>query len=239
MTRGSHIERVKLPLRQAPALAPGQAHFWQTRLANLPVMEAQVPTSRSDRLRQLRMGQKFVLRLLLGAYLGIPGRDVAIVRSAAGKPQLGPGSPDPELQFNLSHAGELMAVAITRAVPVGIDIELGNRPVRWQKLSRRWFSAAESDWLQSLEASMARHEFLRAWTLREAMIKAMGSSIGASIAAIVPEPGQPASLHSLPQGWPDAGDWTLHEIAGDATQGWLAAPARIETVRGFELLLGR
>ena len=73
--------------------------------------------------------------------------------------------------------------------------------------------------------------------MREAMIKAMGSSIAESIAAIVPEPGRPARLHSLPQGWPVAGDWTLHEIAGDAAHGWLAVPAGIETVRGFKLVL--
>ena len=183
------LERICMPLRSVPVLAEGEVHLWHVRLANLPVMEAALPDDVGDRVRQLRMGQKFLLRLLLGAYLGIPGRDVVTVAGANGKPVLAPPLARSGLAFNLSHAGSRLAIAVARNLPVGVDIEEPQREVRWRKLSARWFSRAEADWLATLEPGAARGEFLRLWTVREAMIKAMGATIAGNISSVTPEPG--------------------------------------------------
>lgn len=232
----SGIERVAMPIRPAPTLARRQVHVWHARLENLPVMEVATPGDRPDRLRRLRMGRQFVLRLLLGAYLEIPGRDVEIVRSASGKPALGGPLARSDLEFSVSNAGHRLAIAVGRGTALGIDIEPAAREVRWRPLSRRWFSAAEADWLQSIDDGRARREFLRLWTIREAMIKAMGATIAGHIAGVVPEPGRPDSLRALPDGWPAAKDWSLHELENvNALHGWLAAPGPIDSVWSFEL----
>lgn len=231
-------ERISMPLRAAPDLAEGEVHLWHARLKNLPVMETENPARSRDRVRQLRMGQKFVLRLLLGAYLEIPGRDVLTVRGAGGKPALAPPLACSGLAFNLSHAGDCLAIAVGRELPVGIDIERSDREVRWAKLARRWFSPAEAEWLQSLEPGSANSEFLRLWTVREAMIKAMGATIAGNISSVTPKAGNPARILSLPEGWPAPEQWTLHELDRESgLHGWLAVPGPVASIRTFELLM--
>jgi len=230
-------ERIRMPLRSAPELAEGEVHLWHVRLENLPVMEATLPAEAADRVRQLRMGQKFVLRLLLGAYLEIPGRDVVTVPGENGKPVLAPPLAGSGLAFNLSHAGDRLAIAVARNLPVGVDIEQTGRDVRWKKLSRRWFSRAEAEWLTTLEADAARHEFLRLWTVREAMIKAMGATIAGHISKVTPEPGNPGRILALPKAWPEAPGWTLHEHERKTgLHGWLAVPGPVASIRTFELV---
>lgn len=230
------IQRVHMPLRSAPALGEGEIHLWHLRLANLPVMETALPVDAGDRVRQLRMGQKFVLRLLLGAYLEIPGRDVVTVAGKNGKPALAPPLARSGLTFNLSHAGDRRVIAVARNLQVGVDIEQAGRNVRWRKLSARWFSRAEAEWLQSLEPGSAKREFLRLWTVREAMIKAMGATIAGHISRITPEPGNPARILSLPDGWPETGTWTLHELNRETgLHCWLAVPGPVVSIRAYEL----
>ncbi len=232
----SAIESIRMPLRTAPALAEGEVHLWHARLENLPVMEATLPAAAGDRVRQLRMGQKFVLRLLLGAYLEIPGRDVVTVTGENGKPVLAPPLARSGLAFNLSHAGNRLAIAVARDLPVGVDIELPGRDVRWPKLSARWFSRGEAEWLAGLKPDAAKREFLRLWTVREAMIKAMGATIAGNISRVTPEPGNPGHILSLPKAWPDAASWTLYEHDGKTgLHGWLAVPGPVGSIRTFEL----
>jgi len=237
-------ERVDMPLRAAPPLAEGEVHVWHARLRNLPIMEAEPSPAddgnqmiaRRDRVRQLRMGQKFVFRLLLGAYLEIPGRDVVAVRGPAGKPLLAPPLARSGITFNLSHAGDRLAIALARNMPVGIDIERANRQVRWNKLARRWFSRDEAEWLETLAADAARAEFLRLWTVREAVIKAMGATIAGHVTQVQPRPGAPGCIDALPAGWPDAESWVLHELDRETgLQGWLAVPGPVAAIRNFEL----
>lgn len=236
MMKISPVESVRMPLRSVPEPAKGEVHLWDVRLKDLPVMEATLPTDVGDRVRQLRMGQKFVLRLLLGAYLKIPGRDVVTVAGENGKPVLAPPLARSGLAFNLSHAGDRLAIAVAKNLPVGVDIEQPGREVRWRKLSARWFSKAEAEWLATLEPGVARREFLRLWTVREAMIKAMGATIAGHISGVVPEPGNPGRILCLPDAWPEASAWTLYEHDPDiGLHGWLAVPASIASIRRFEL----
>jgi len=231
------VQSIRMPLRSTPALAEGGVHLWHVRLENLPVMETTLPSEARDRVRQLRMGQKFVLRLLLGAYLEIPGRDVVTVAGENGKPVLAPPLGRSGLAFNLSHAGDRLAIAIARNLPVGVDIEQTGRDVRWRKLSGRWFSRAEAEWLAGLTQDAARREFLRLWTVREAMIKAMGQTIAGHISSVTPEPGNPGHILSVPKAWPEAKTWTLHEHdCKIGLHGWLAVPGPVASIRTFELL---
>lgn len=232
------LETQSLPLSRVPSLRSGEAHVWMMRLENLPVMETRTPERRVDALRQRRMGQRFVLRLLLGAYLGVPGRDVALSRTDAGKPVLAPSHSDSELAFNLSHAGALLAVAVARGVAIGIDIESRDRHVRTAALARRCFSDAERRRLAELADGDARTEFLRRWSVREAVIKARGGTLAEHLAGVVPSPAEPARLQRLPTGWGDPGAWDIREITGHpAAIGFLAAPGPLTGVRGFRLTL--
>lgn len=60
------------------------------------------------------------LRRVLATYLDEEPGTLEIERGEQGKPELRDGG---GLEFNLSHSGELVAVAVTRGRQVGIDIE--------------------------------------------------------------------------------------------------------------------
>lgn len=236
------MEPRRLPISSVPELPAGQAHVWVARLAHLPVMEASLPERGRDRLRQLRMGQRFVLRLLLGAYLEMPGRDVRFERAAAGKPALAPdltaSGPGRELRFNLSHAGDWLAVAVARGIDVGIDVERRARAVRWRALARRWFDAEEGIALDALDDESARVDFLRRWSAREALVKARGETLARSIGSLVLSPNDPTQPRRLPAGWPEPSNWDLREIsAAPDLIGFMAAPGPLSRVRGLSLSL--
>lgn len=234
----SALESIRMPLRVAPDLVEGEVHLWYLRLETLPLMGTSAAGPTGERRRQLRISQKFVLRLLLGAYLDIPGRDVTTVAGENGKPMLAPALARSGLAFNLSHAGDRLAIAVAKGMPVGIDIEAPEREVRWQRLAERWFSRAESDWLIALDPHAARREFLRLWTVREATIKAMGATIAGNVSRVTPEPGDPGRIHSLPDAWPEAGRWCLHEhVSATGLLGWLAVPGPVASIRSFKLAM--
>jgi 4'-phosphopantetheinyl transferase len=87
-----------------------------------------------------------------------------------GKPELRGRS---DLQFNLSHCRGLVACALRRGGPIGIDVEWLGRPAPLE-VAERFFSRSETRWLLKLPKP-ARHEaFFRIWTLKEAYIKAVG-----------------------------------------------------------------
>lgn len=87
---------------------------------------------------------------------------------AVGKPRvLGPVP----TEFNLSHSGDSVAVAIADR-PVGVDIEC-HRPLEdGAGIARTVFHARELQWLQAQADFLPA--FYQLWTLKEAVLKAMG-----------------------------------------------------------------
>src|SRR5579864_7855963 len=63
------------------------------------------------------------LRALLAAYLATNSDGLSIERNATGKPYLR----DESLQFNLSHSGDALLIGLSRAQPLGVDLEGGAR----------------------------------------------------------------------------------------------------------------
>lgn len=79
--------------------------------------------------------------------------------------------------LSLSHSHGLTACAIGRS-PVGIDIEPSQRRPDWVRVVKRWFSAVEQEWLLATDDPFS---FLKAWTLKEAWLKATGRGIAGNL----------------------------------------------------------
>lgn len=105
------------------------------------------------------------LRRLLGAWRDEPPEAVPIGAGAHGKPCC-TGGPE----FNLSHSGDLILLALHRERPVGVDVEQLRPGLAWRPIARRVLPPAE--W-QALEAEGAE-AFLAAWCRLEARLKAQG-----------------------------------------------------------------
>ncbi len=116
-----------------------------------------------------------------------------------GKPTLAGGGPG----FSFSHAGAVVGVAVLDGGSVGLDVE----PVRA---------------LPDLD-SMARHvgapaepaAFFRAWTRKEALLKATGDGLASPMAAIVLDDGGVAAWTG--DGAPDGPVWLRDLVAPDGS----------------------
>jgi hypothetical protein len=75
------------------------------------------------------------------------------------------------LHFNISHSGELVALAIAHE-PVGIDIEEIRVTRDLHRIARRFFSAEEAE-----RVDADADQFFRIWTAKEAVVKAIGSGV--------------------------------------------------------------
>lgn len=129
-------------------------------------------------MRELRFARRFYLRMLLGAYLGVAGKDVALIRGPRGKPILDRKRHPGEFHFSLSKSGQRLLVGISGDTEVGVDLELEDRkPRSAPDLARRFFTLAEARVICALDAAERDAAFMRTWACKEAVAKASGHGI--------------------------------------------------------------
>jgi phosphopantetheinyl transferase len=143
-----------------------------------------------ERLRRLRhrddqergLLARAGLRALLAQTLNQTPEQVPLTRSPWGKPHLG-GAAQGVLEFNLSHAGELVLIGLHRHAPLGVDIEPlhGQRHHLGRKerlaIARKLFPTAAVDALRRLPDQLQEHCFLQQWCQLEARLKAIGTGL--------------------------------------------------------------
>jgi 4'-phosphopantetheinyl transferase len=104
---------------------------------------------------------------VLGAYLGVTPATLGYERSPSGKPRLRRD----ELQFNLSHSERLALLAVSRALPVGIDVQAPHPAVSKPWFAKRICAPREYErWLSDPRPEL----LLRLWARKEATLKARG-----------------------------------------------------------------
>lgn len=94
-----------------------------------------------------------------------PGSVEAIRREPLGKPWV------EGLHFNLSHSGAWVALALGDS-PVGVDVQVWDRPRDLAPLLRRHFSAEEGAYIRGDPM-----RFLELWTRKESVLKRSGQGI--------------------------------------------------------------
>ena len=127
---------------------------------------------------QLRLARRFYLRMLLGAYLDVAGKDVSLVRGARGKPVLDTARHGTDLHFSLAKSGHRLLIGISGSAEVGVDLELKDRkPRNAPSLARRFFTPQEAEAICGLTATERDAAFMRTWACKEAVAKASGHGI--------------------------------------------------------------
>jgi len=226
----------RLPLRPLALPKPGRVDLWLTDLSGFPLPSLARVSGRRELLKQRRISQRFLTRLLLGAYLGVPGKAIELASDGDGKPRLMQAPVRADLRFSISHSGPWLAIAVAVGIELGVDIEAVRALPRAADLARRYFSAAESDYLAKCPPAQQSDEFLACWTVREALVKANGCGLARALAGIelVAETRQ---IRRLPAHWPSiwcvlAPSWP-HGLIGH-----LAAPVESLDLSGRLLLTG-
>ena len=98
-----------------------------------------------------------------------------------GKPMMADGLP--ALQFNVSHSGNCVAVAVGRGDPIGIDIECA-RPDENPGIIEEVLSEGERWRMRDCPESQRWNQFVRLWTAKEACAKALGEGLSLDFSTI-------------------------------------------------------
>ncbi len=170
----------QLPLRQLEKPQGSDVHLWHldfNKLSNPLHSETRVRSSELSVFQQ-RATRRFYLRLLLGAYLGIPGKDIHITRRIKGRLELDSTRSNAELNFSVARSNGCYLIGISSGAIIGVDLEIAaRRSGKPMELARRYFSQDETVALSALNEDELHRAFMHAWACKEAIVKASGMGI--------------------------------------------------------------
>jgi 4'-phosphopantetheinyl transferase len=168
-----------------------QSDEWAGAQAPEILVLSELDTLRAQRLREPDAQRRLLAslacaRMMAGVALGIPAQAVDLDRTAEGVPFLGN---DRARGISVSRSEGWTAVALGDARPLGVDVEQ-MRDVDWRAMLAMICSDAEKTALLARAEAMpaqALRLFFEMWTVKEAVLKAMGKGLrGGAKRVVVP-----------------------------------------------------
>jgi 4'-phosphopantetheinyl transferase len=193
-----------------PALNDGSVHLWLLAIEHAPDHRAVAAAAHA------------LLGRLLASYAGLDDPPV-IARTGRGKPYA------PALagiDFNLSHARDHALIAIARGQALGVDLERIDRKLDAHDLARRFFSTREAAALDAMPEAQRATAFLRLWTCKEAVLKALGAGISFGLDRVafdLDAGGCPTAIAEIADEAGEAAGWRVSLL--EPTPGFLGALA--------------
>jgi 4'-phosphopantetheinyl transferase len=212
----------------------GDTHVYVAPLGDARPFVALLTDDERERAARFRLGRirdQFVaarghLRALLGRYLGLEPRSVPVLYADGGKPHLPAGYP---LHFNVSHTDGLAVFAVGHS-RVGVDVERIREIPDAEGLVTRFFTRRECAEFHALSPAERPSAFLRAWTRKEAVLKAIGRGVQSlDVCDVTFCDGEPPMLRELEGDCSARAKWEL--FTWEPAAGYLAAGA-IEKASG-------
>jgi 4'-phosphopantetheinyl transferase len=166
-------------------LGGDEIHLWSAAL-DRPGDESLLTENeiaRANRFKIAHTRNQFIsargqLRIILGRYLGLDPRAVLLSIEQSGKPVLDP-SLSSDLKFNVSHSEAQAIYGMTRRGRIGADVEKQRFIPNSEGLVERFFTQRERDAFFPLPEPERLAAFFRAWTRKEAVLKAVGRGVQA------------------------------------------------------------
>lgn len=204
-------------------LPPDEVHVFCTWLDGLdePALlaaygELMTPEERArnarymfERSRREHLVGRALVRTTLSRYADVAPSAWRFVEGERGRPEIEGPAGAPPLRFNLSHTTGLVAVAVTTALDVGVDVEDAARQRTTVEIADRFFSPREVEALRALPAAEQRERFFTYWTLKEAYIKAVGLGLAIPLHhfSFLLAPEEPVRIAFAPELDDDATGW--------------------------------
>jgi 4'-phosphopantetheinyl transferase len=187
--------------------------------------------ARAGRFRRTEDQRSFTaahgaLRLLLGVMLGEKPRSFSFAANAHGKPCL---VPHRAIEFNMSHSGGIVLIALARHIPVGVDVEALRPMAERATIVRRYFHPGEVADFARVSPAAAEAAFFRCWSRKEAVVKALGlgMSLDLNRYRVACLPGAEAQVLALEGEDAPQRNWSLIDLdVGPGHVGALAARHR-------------
>ncbi|MGH6989035.1 MAG: 4'-phosphopantetheinyl transferase family protein [Stellaceae bacterium] len=111
------------------------------------------------------------VRLLLGAMIDRAPAALRFVTGEFGKPRLADAG---GIEFNMSHSGGIVLIALASGEPVGIDVERVRPIAERAAIIERYLHPGEAADLAGFADGAAELAFFRCWSRKEAVVKALG-----------------------------------------------------------------
>ncbi len=173
------LSLAKADCSDSPSLEQ-RIHLWRLSIAGAPIDLDLLSAAERSHLETLRLPQvaqryaasRWFQRVLLGHYVSQAPAALQFMTGSHGKPYL----IDQAVQFNLSHSGDWLVMAVSAAQAIGVDIEQVRAISRLDGLVRRCLTEAECKTLPA-DAHQRTGIFLRYWTCKEAYLKATGTGL--------------------------------------------------------------
>jgi 4'-phosphopantetheinyl transferase len=137
--------------------------------------------------------------------------------SEFGKPSLAqPSELHPPVEFNVSHSGDLVLIALSRRRTLGVDIERMRMDVATEEIATRFFSVNECRDLATVAPDLRCAAFFACWTRKEAYLKARGDGLSLPLEQFDVSflPGHDPRLIETRHDPAEARRWTLHALEG-------------------------
>jgi 4'-phosphopantetheinyl transferase len=117
--------------------------------------------------------------------------------------------------FSLSHTHGMVACAVTQDADVGVDVECVERDVDAADIAARFFAPSETAQLMTLGEEARRGRFFELWTLKEALVKALGTGMAAALDQLVFTIAPDGEIHVDAPAEIDAAAWQFGLFAPD------------------------
>jgi 4'-phosphopantetheinyl transferase len=190
------MTRAEQYAQSAPARDTATVHTWWSRATTSPARVWKMYQTLSDDecARALRAVSEHgfrrhvcswgVLREILSTYTGVEPARLRIEYGRSGKPYLAVSEQYGDLRFSLAHAGEMALYAITWGSDIGVDVEEVSPRHANPELWDASLTEGEIERLLSLPEGDRAAAFARAWTRKEAVLKATGRGLAYSMTRI-------------------------------------------------------
>ena len=162
-------------------LAKSDIHIWlnylnihQAKLKHLYPLLSDAEKARSEQFKHFKHRKHFIashgfLHSVLDYYIETAAADIEFSYGHNGKPYIQEEQNPHNIQFNMSHSGNMAILAICNQQSVGIDIEHSERKTDWQGIIRRFFTENEQQFIFSLPEDQQQAAFFQVWTRKEAI----------------------------------------------------------------------
>lgn len=125
---------------------------------------------------------RVLMRRALAAHLGADPASLVIAVDPLGRPRLlEPAAPG--LAFNLSHSGRDRVLALAQCERLGVDLEPIDRAAPMRRIAEAFYSVPERRQI-ARQGDHATARALQLWTVKEAVVKAMGWSVWAGLRGV-------------------------------------------------------
>ena len=218
------------------------AHLPELR-NEMPALEALLDPLELERAGRFRFPEdraRFVigrslLRHGLRRYAPELPANFELAYSSLGRPQVPAGHEAP--QFSISHTRDLVALAFAAGAQAGVDLEFMQPPVDLLELAERILSEEDFRTFEAFPLVEKQLAFYRAWTRKEAYLKARGEGIGTGLQDVSVSFVAEAMSRVTDRRNAAAADWRLHalplpeEYIGCVACDEAARPAKCFSVR--------